>query len=157
MSAQPQIVTRWHLLPMHRSHLAAVVAVERRAYEFPWSEGIFRDCLRAGYSAWVALDDRGEIDGYSVMSLGAGEAHVLNLCVAPEHQRRGLGRQIIGHLVALARAGGATRVLLEVRRSNRAAQRLYEGFGFVRVGLRRGYYPARDGREDAWVLAFELL
>ncbi|MDE2150300.1 MAG: ribosomal protein S18-alanine N-acetyltransferase [Gammaproteobacteria bacterium] len=157
MSAQPQAIVAWRLLPMHKSHLPQMLAIERSAYEFPWNEGIFRDCLRAGYSIWVAQGTEVAINGYAVMSLAVGEAHLLNLCVEPRWQGHGLGRQLTEHLLALARRGGCTRMLLEVRRSNRHAQRLYEGLGFVRVGLRRGYYPARDGREDAWVLVYEIV
>lgn len=157
MSAQPQLMTRWRLLPMHKTHLPQVMAIERAAYEFPWTQGIFRDCLRAGYSAWVALTPDTVVDAYAVSTLAVDESHLLNLCVRPSWQRHGLGRRMTEHLLALARSGGCTRMLLEVRRSNRPAQRLYEGLGFVRVGLRRNYYPARDGREDAWVLQYEIV
>jgi [SSU ribosomal protein S18P]-alanine acetyltransferase (EC 2.3.1.128) len=158
MSARPGFAPDCRIRPIRRGDLPAVLDIERRAYEFPWSEGVFRDCLRSAYGAWLAVgEDDGAARGYAVMSMAVGEAHVLNLCVDPGLQRLGIGRQILRHLMQVARAAGNTRMLLEVRRSNVAAQRLYQSAGFVRIGLRRGYYPAREGREDAWVLAFEIV
>ncbi|MDI3258256.1 MAG: ribosomal protein S18-alanine N-acetyltransferase [Sinobacteraceae bacterium] len=155
MSAQPQPSHR--LLPMNAGHLPQVLAIERQAYAFPWTEGIFRDCLRAGYSGWVLCDENDTVLGYALMSLAVDEAHVLNLCVDPACQRQGLGRFMLEHLMKLARASNATIVLLEVRKSNKAAIRLYESCGFQRIGLRRGYYPAEGGREDALVLGLDIV
>jgi len=133
-----------------------VAALERRAYEFPWTEGIFRDCLRAGYGCWVlALD--AEIAGYGVLSVAAGEAHLLNVCVAPRLQGEGHGRRLMKRLIDLARWHQAQRIFLEVRPSNPRAIRLYHDLGFNEIGRRPNYYPARQGREDALVLALELL
>lgn len=157
----PPPLRQWQLRPMQDAHLPAVMAVERRAYPFPWTEGIFRDCLRAGYSAWVLTDaaaPAAEIFGYALMTMAVDEAHILNLCVDPEQQRQGLGEFMLQHLLRLARAANATIALLEVRKSNDAAQRLYERLGFERLGLRKGYYPAAEGRrEDALVLGLQLL
>lgn len=144
------------LRPMRESDLEAVYDIERRAYEFPWALGIFRDCLRADYIAWL-LERDGVILGYFLMSLAAGEAHVLNICVAPEQQGRGLGRRLLRSLMHLARARGAQRIFLEVRPSNAGAITLYDTEGFNEIGRRPRYYPARDGREDALVMAIELL
>lgn len=154
MSAQPQ--REWRLRPMQSADLAAVLEIERRAYPFPWTEGIFADCLRVGYSAWVMVDRGAAIGAYALMSMAAGEAHILNLCVAPERQRRGLARDMMAHLLAVARAAGATVVLLEVRQSNLAAQQLYETLGFRRLGVRKAYYPGAGAREDALVLGLDL-
>lgn len=157
MSALPQeVVVGWRLRPMNPERIPEVVAIEHRAYRFPWSEAVFRDCLRVGYSAWMMLDESDALIGYALMSMAVGEAHVLNLCVAPERQRQGLGRVLLCHLLDLARAGGLHIVLLEVRRSNKAALALYRGHGFMRIGLRRGYYPDVGGREDAFVLAYDI-
>lgn len=156
MSARPQDEV-WQLYPMSEGHLQQVMAIENIAYTHPWTDGIFRDCLRVGYSAWVITDAGGKVLSYALMTMAAGEAHILNLCVAPEQQRQGLGGFLLRHLQMLARAGGAQLMLLEVRRSNIAAQQLYEGFGFHRIGVRPGYYPAFDGREDAFVLSLDLL
>ncbi|HZX81716.1 MAG TPA: ribosomal protein S18-alanine N-acetyltransferase [Lysobacter sp.] len=144
------------LRPMREADVEAVHDVECRAYEFPWTAGIFRDCLRADYMAWV-LDLDGAIAGYFLMSLAAGEAHVLNICVAPEQQGHGHGRRLLRALMQLARTRGAQRIFLEVRPSNRRAIVLYDHEGFNEIGRRPRYYPARDGREDAIVMAMELL
>jgi ribosomal-protein-alanine N-acetyltransferase len=135
--------------------LATVMMIERRAYEFSWTEGIFRDCIRAGY--YCVLLTRGrEVFGYGVMAVAAQEAHLLNLCIDPDCQGRGYGRRLLQHLMTRARALGGLRMLLEVRASNLVAQNLYERSGFLEIGIRRGYYPDRVGREDAIVLTRTL-
>jgi [ribosomal protein S18]-alanine N-acetyltransferase len=154
VSAQPQEL--WRLHPMSASHLSQVAVIEQVSYEFPWTEGIFLDCLRVGYSAWVVTDTTGAVMAYALMSMAAGEAHILNICVAPQHRRCGLAQFLLKHLLMIARAASVGLLLLEVRRSNLAAQRLYADFGFSELGVRRGYYPAREGREDALVLGLEL-
>lgn len=145
-----------NLRPMREDDLVAVHAVEERAYEFPWTLGIFRDCLRSDYPAWV-LEEGGLIVGYVLMSVAAGEAHILNVCIAPEHQGRGLGRKLVRAILHVARGRAAERVFLEVRPSNVGAIALYHDEGFNEIGRRPRYYPARDGREDAIVMAMELL
>lgn len=142
---------------MSVQQLAEVLVVERRAYEFPWTESILKDCLKAGYSAWVLVGHDGMLAGHALMSMAVDEAHVLNLCVDPLQQRQGLGLMLLNHLMKLARAAQASIVLLEVRKSNKAALRLYESVGFQRIGVRKAYYPAHDGREDALVLGFDIL
>lgn len=156
MSAQPK-ADAWSIVPMAAERLPEVLAIERRAYEFPWTDSIFRDCLKAGYSAWLLQDGSGTVIGYGMMSYAVDEAHVLNLCVDPGAQGRGWGRRLLDHLMTLARAASCVIVLLEVRKSNKAALKLYESVGFQRLGVRKGYYPARDGREDALVLGFDIL
>jgi ribosomal-protein-alanine N-acetyltransferase len=140
---------------MREDDLVAVQAVEERAYEFPWTSGIFRDCLRADYPAWV-LEEDGVVLGYVLMSVAAGEAHILNVCVAPEHQGRGLGRKLVRAIMHVARGRGVERVFLEVRPSNVGAIALYHDEGFNEIGRRPRYYPAKDGREDAIVMAMEI-
>lgn len=144
------------LRAMRETDLDAIMAIEVRAYAFPWTAGIFRDCLRAGYAMWVQ-EQQGVIVGYGVLSIAAGEAHVLNLCTAPGHEGKGLGRRMLQALLKIARGHGAQRVFLEVRPSNRRAIALYEHSGFNEIGRRPRYYPAHDGREDAIVMALELL
>ena len=143
------------LRTMREADLGAVHALEIRAYEFPWTLGIFRDCLRADYPALVLQVD-GRLGGYCLMSIAAGEAHILNVCTAPELHGRGLGRQLLHALLRVARARRVDRVFLEVRPSNIAAIRLYDAEGFNEIGRRPRYYPARNGREDALVMALEL-
>jgi len=141
--------------PMSESDVDAVLAIEQRAYPFPWTRGNFKDCLAAGYRCEVAEQD-GNLVAYSVLSSGAGEGHVLNCCVAPAHQGRGIGRELMRRMMADAKAFGIATLFLEVRPSNRRAIDLYEHLGFEAIGLRRGYYPAADGREDALVMRREL-
>lgn len=154
MSAQPERL--WNLRPMSEMHLERVVEIERRAYPFPWTEGIFRDCLKAGYSAWIVTSAADEILAYGMMSMAVGEAHILNLCVEPGEQRQGLGKFLLAHLQRLARGAGMDLLLLEVRKSNTAAIALYLGMGFSKLGVRKGYYPAMEGSEDALLLGYEL-
>ncbi|MDP8985063.1 MAG: ribosomal protein S18-alanine N-acetyltransferase [Pseudomonadota bacterium] len=145
-----------HIRPMHELDVPVVVAVERSAYQFPWSEGIFRDCLRVGYICRV-VEVRDDIAGYGIMSIGAGEAHVLNVCVRAEYRGRGLARKMLLYLIDRARLAGMYEAFLEVRPSNTTAARLYHSLGFEQVGVRRGYYQATTGREDASVLRRILL
>lgn len=141
--------------PMAEVDLAAVMEVELRAFPHPWSEGNFRDCLGAGYECRVlAREER--IIGYGVLSLAVDEAHILTLCIDPELQGKGLGRRLLERLLNMAKQQHADTAFLEVRASNRVALGLYRAVGFNEVGVRRGYYPAGNGREDAIVLALAL-
>jgi len=142
--------------PMQEEDLDEVMAVERLAYPIPWTLGIFRDCLRVGYCCWVYTRS-GQIIGYGVMSVAAGEAHILNVCILPQLQGQGLGRRLLRRLITLAGRHGADTVFLEVRASNRKALHLYLDMGFNEIGLRRGYYPLAKGHEDAVVMALSLL
>lgn len=154
MSAQPKSLLRCR--PMHRSDLPVVLEIERDSYEFPWSEGIFRDCLRMGYSSWVVTNTLDEVLAYGLMSYAMDEAHILNLCVESGSRRGGIGGYLLQHLLAEARQREVDWVLLEVRRSNQAAIELYQNAGFHEIGERRNYYPAHNGREDALVLGQRL-
>ncbi|KLJ00168.1 ribosomal protein S18-alanine N-acetyltransferase [Luteimonas sp. FCS-9] len=156
IDAPPSPAPSVALRPMREEDLDTVMAIELRAYPFPWTRGIFDDCLRAGYPTWV-LHEAGTILGYGVLSIAAGEAHVLNVCVDPHAQGRGLGRRMFRALVDTARRQGAQRVFLEVRPSNPHAIALYHDEGFNEIGRRPRYYPAHQGREDAIVMARELL
>jgi ribosomal-protein-alanine N-acetyltransferase len=142
--------------PMLYADLKEVLAIERRAYDFAWTDGILRDCLRAGYHCQVLETPHGFIQAYAVMSAAVGEAHLLNLCVRPELQGRGLARRMLDHLLEWARSEQVQTVLLEVRLSNTRAAQLYASAGFCEVGMRLGYYPSASGREDALVMAKEL-
>jgi ribosomal-protein-alanine N-acetyltransferase len=136
---------------MHELDVPMVVAIERMAYQFPWSEGIFRDCLRVGYICRL-IEVGGDIAGYGIMSIGAGEAHILNVCMRSDYRGRGFARQVLLYLIDKARTAGMYEAFLEVRPSNTIAARLYYSLGFEQVGIRRGYYQATGGREDAAVL-----
>lgn len=140
---------------MRAEDLATVSAMENLSYDFPWSVGIFSDCVKAGHPCWVLCVDA-EIAGYGILSMGAGEAHVLNLCIGPNYRGRGLGRHLLGRLLDIARWNGAELVFLEVRPSNPLAKALYESVGFSEIGRRPRYYPAHSGREDAIVMALNV-
>jgi ribosomal-protein-alanine N-acetyltransferase len=157
MATAPELLTTPEVVirTMVETDVPSVVAIERAAYQFPWSEGIFRDCLRVGYVCRVAVAEN-EVIGYGVMSVGAGEAHILNLCIDADFRCRGVGRRMLEYLVDRARAAGMSEAFLEVRPSNTAAIRLYQSMGFEQVGIRRGYYQAAGGREDASVLKLVL-
>lgn len=143
------------LRPMVGADLPAVMAIETGVYPFPWTPGNFRDALAAGYSCWICVRDCEPI-GYAVLMFAADEAHLLNLSIAAAFQRQGYGSLLLRRLCEFARAHGARLMILEVRPSNAAGQRLYEHHGFQRVGLRREYYPAHGGREDALILGLPL-
>lgn len=144
------------LRPLHESDLNAVMAIEVRGYPFPWTRGIFLDCLRAGYPA-LAMEDGDVLVGYAMLSVAADEAHLLNICIDPLVQTRGLGRRLLRAMVQLARDHRAQRIFLEVRPSNTPALALYHSDGFNEIGRRPRYYPAAVGREDALVMAMELV
>lgn len=137
---------------MTYTDLKQVIEVEMKAYSHPWTIGIFRDCLRVGYSCWV-LTEANVIIGYGIVMLAAGEAHILNLCVKPDYQRKGLGRHLLNFMADKAAQSGIDMILLEVRRSNSSAIDLYMSEGFHELGVRDNYYPAETGREDAIIFA----
>jgi len=141
--------------PMREEDLEQVVANEVRSYAFPWTRGIFADCLNARHECWVAcLED--DLIGHAILALGAGEGHLLNLCVRRDLQGRGFGRELALHVIERAYARGASALFLEVRPSNFVAGNLYESLGFNEIGLRKNYYPSHIGHEDARVLALDL-
>jgi ribosomal-protein-alanine N-acetyltransferase len=146
MSAMVEIRT------MSYSDLSQVIVVEQKAYPHPWTSGIFRDCIRVGYHAWVMTLGT-KVIGYGIVMLSPGEAHILNICIDPDYQRRGLGRYLLRYLIRQSRRAEVDMVLLEVRRSNISAQQLYQSEGFHELGVRKAYYPSNDGREDAIILA----
>lgn len=140
---------------MQPDDLDEVFQIELKAYPFPWTRGIFTDCLQSGFPAWVMHQD-GVICAYSLVSLGAGESHLLNLCVDPDYQRTGLGSFFLDWLLTEVAKRGAEVLFLEVRPSNIAAISLYERRGFNQIGLRPGYYRTDPKREDALVMALQL-
>lgn len=143
------------MMPMNACDLDEVLAIEFRVCPFPWGRGNFTDSLSSGYSCWVCRVG-GELLGYFVVMLAVDEAHLLNICVAEKRQGMGFGARLLRHAMLVARQGGATTLLLEVRPSNDNALSLYRHFGFQQIGRRRDYYPAEKGREDALVLTRTL-
>ena len=141
--------------PMRFQDIDAVLTIEKSIYDFPWTLGNFRDCLDAGYSCWV-LERGGRLVAYAVLMIAAQEAHLLNLCVARAQQGQGLGREFMDYLIRVARTNRAENMFLEVRPSNAAGRRLYESLEFNEYAVRRAYYPARGGREDAILMGRAL-
>ena len=146
----------FRLRPMLMDDIESVMQIETLVYPFPWTAGNFNDCLKSGYYACV-LEDGHEMVGYAVMSIGAGEAHVLNICVHPVHRGKGLGRALLHTLEDVAKSHQVDMLLLEVRASNKVAISLYESMGFNELGCRENYYPDHHGREDALVMARQLV
>ena len=141
-----------HIRTMAHDDLVVVSDIERRSYEFPWSHGVFRDCLLAGYSCIVV--ERGDlVVGYGILSMAAGEAHILNLCVDSNYQQLGYGERLLEEVLMRARGAEINEIFLEVRPSNESAISLYQKKGFRQIAYRPAYYQARKGREDAAVLS----
>ncbi len=141
--------------PMRHEDLAHVSDIERRSYDFPWSHGVFRDCLLAGYQC-VVLERDGKLAGYSILSVAAGEAHILNLCIEPAYRSRGYGERLLDEILFRARTLSVREIFLEVRPSNAYAIALYKKKGFHQVANRPAYYQSHKGREDAAVLSKKL-
>lgn len=140
---------------MEIGDIETVMQVETKAYTYPWTEGIFKDCIRVGYDCWLALAED-SIVAHAVISIAAGESHILNISVAEDQQGRGFGKQFIEFLVGIARQKKASVIMLEVRPSNIAAINCYNAVGFNEIGCRKDYYPAPNGREDALLFAREI-
>ena len=141
---------------MQHGDLKMVSDIERRSYEFPWSHGVFRDCLLAGYRSIVLIRQE-RVVGYSILSVAAGEAHILNLCVDPEFRSLGYGERLLDEILFRARSASVREIFLEVRPSNEMALLLYRKKGFYQVANRPAYYQSHKGREDAAVLAKKLV
>lgn len=158
MSAQ--LKPNLSLRPMQMGDLDMIMQIEPAIYSHPWTRGNFSDSLNSGYSAWV-LEEKGEMIGYSLMMMVLDEAHLLNLSIAKQRQKQGLGRYLLEHMVTISKRHKATNMFLEVRTSNISAIALYENMGFCEISVRRGYYPAdpktsETGREDAVLMGLAL-
>ena len=149
---KPDILIR----PMSECDITFIIDIENCAYEFPWNKTISHDCLQAGYSGWV-IEYEKNLVGYGVMLISSDESHILNLCVHPDYQSIGLGKQLLKHFLELAKTHNISRIFLETRPTNFKAIKLYLDLGFNEIGRRRNYYPTKIGREDALVLAKTLL
>lgn len=143
------------LRAMTQDDLPQLMELENANYEFPWTEGVFFDCLRVGYSCW-GFQHKNELVGYAVMSAAAGEAHILNITIHKRYRGEGLAKRLMQRMQTLANEQGAEMLFLEVRASNTPAINLYTQLGFNEIGYRNGYYPAKRGREDAVLFARAL-
>jgi len=142
--------------PMLEVDLDEVLELEEITYEFPWTQGIFEDCLRNQYNSILYVKQK-KIIAYLISQFIVNECHLLNLCVIQSERRSGLGEKMVHYLLNQTRQNNIESIFLEVRISNTAALQLYEKLGFNEVGLRRDYYPNTNGREDALVLAYEVV
>ena len=155
MSVNPEIDLVGGFREMTEEDVPSIMEIECAVYTYPWTEGIFKDCMRTGYNCWVYFEGD-KLLAYGLVSVAVNEAHILNLCVLPGAQGKGLGKRMLHKLMQLAAERQGNSIFLEVRESNLVAQNLYDQEGFNRIGLRKNYYPAADGREDALVYAKEL-
>ena len=153
MSAVP--LPQLNYRPMRASDLPLVARLEKDLYAFPWSAGNFRDSLNAGYDCWSACHGD-TLVGYAVLMVALDEAHLLNVAIAADWQRQGIGRAFLAHMVAVAKGAGCGIVYLEVRPSNMPARQLYRTMGFQQIAIRPNYYPTAAGREDALFLGLTL-
>ena len=153
MTGDGHVTVRYR--PMRTEDLDVVAVIEKAIYTHPWTRGNFADSLTAGHSCWV-VEAGGGIEAYGVLMAGAGEAHLLNISVASRSQGCGIGAQLLEFFMNRAREFDCATMLLEVRRSNERARRLYARSGFHEIAIRRNYYPALGGREDAVLMGKDL-
>jgi len=145
-----------YLRPLISLDIPSVLEIEEQVYDFPWSQQIFKDCLFAGYSNWGLIKDR-ELIGYALLSIAVEEAHILNICISPSFQKMGYATKFVKELFNIAKEKQAANMFLEVRPTNIAAVKLYNGLGFKEIGRRKAYYRAKEGKEDAIVLSCRLV
>ncbi len=155
MVVNPEIDLESGFREMLLEDIPEIMDIENSIYSHPWSQGIFSDCIGVGYNCWVYIEQN-ILLAYGLVSVAVGEAHILNLCVSPDVQGKGFGKLMLYKLMQLAEERDADSIFLEVRESNLVAQDLYDKEGFNRIGIRKAYYPAVGGREDALVYAKEL-
>jgi ribosomal-protein-alanine N-acetyltransferase len=145
---------RFSYRPITFGDIAEIMAIERTAYAYPWSERFFRQEMQVECARSFLAESEGRIAGYILFWLLPGEIDIHNIAVHKEFRRRGLGRSLLENVIIEARKRGSTRITLEVRKSNVAAQALYESVGFTVSGIRKGYYS--DDGEDALLMTLEL-
>ncbi|MDC9724909.1 MAG: ribosomal protein S18-alanine N-acetyltransferase [Gammaproteobacteria bacterium] len=141
---------------MQANDIVDVVSIEQEANQFPWSTKNFQDCLKANNDAWVFVDNSDDIIAYTIVQKVVDETHLLNICVKPSAQGKGLGREVLNHVIDFAQSISSILIVLEVRSSNQRAQQLYSQAGFNEMSVRKNYYPATDGREDAVLMGMDL-
>ena len=141
--------------PLTPDDLPRVMELERLGHSHPWTEGIFRDCFKDSYRVWAYVSGN-ELVGYAIISYQFDEAHLLNVCVHPTFRGMGLGRKLLQHAIAVAVEDDLACMILEVRKSNRAATLLYRSEGFQQIGVRPKYYPGPSGGEDARVMELQF-
>jgi ribosomal-protein-alanine N-acetyltransferase len=141
---------------MQLADIDTVTNIERDANSFPWSQKHFESCIKVGHTGWVFENTSHEIIAFAIVQQILDEMHLLNICVSPNHQGKGFGRHCLNHVIDFCQEKSANIILLEVRRSNERAQQLYLSAGFNEMSVRKGYYPAVHGREDAILMGMDL-
>lgn len=154
--AQPD-TGRYRFARMQVDDLPEVLAIENDVYPHPWTRGNFLDSMYSGYETWTLREESGALAGYFLLMLAVDEGHLLNISVRRDLHGQGIGRILLARVMEVAREKNMQSVLLEVRPSNTRARAVYERYGFVQIGVRKGYYPAAEGRrEDAIVMRFKV-
>ena len=143
------------LRDMTTADIDAVLGIEQQVHSHPWTRGMFSDSLTNHYICKIYEADK-DVVGYAVLMPALDEVHLLDVCIAGAFQRNGLGKKLLGEMLTLARVHQFGRMILEVRRSNFAAIALYRNAGFTEIGVRHGYYPAANEREDAIVMEYKI-
>jgi len=141
---------------MKANDIIDVVRIEQEANQFPWSTKNFEDSLKAKHKAWIFVNDSDEIIAYTIVQKVVDETHLLNICVKPSAQGKGLGHEVLNHVINFANSISSVLIVLEVRSSNQRAQQLYLQAGFNEMSVRKDYYPAEEGREDAILMGLDL-
>lgn len=140
---------------LSENDFSELLIIEALSHIAPWDRGTFERCWQAGYQGWV-IEYNNKIIGFIIITLYAGESHILNIAIHPDFRSQGFGQQLLEHALAIAKSKGANIAFLEVRKSNDSAISLYQKLGFVQIGERKAYYPDKSGREDALVFAKDL-
>ncbi len=144
------------LKKLTETDIPEMLVIEGMTQMAPWSEDIFKRCLTVGYDCW-GMEENNKLIAFIMMSsMLTGESHILNLCVAPDYQRKGYGSELLNYALSQAKQKGMSIIYLEVRRSNRNAIKLYDKMGFIQIGERKNYYPAAKNKEDALIFAKDL-
>lgn len=146
-----------YLYRMQASDISDVLAIENDVYPFPWTRGNFLDSIASGYETWLLRDGLGSLNGYFLLMPSVDDAHLLNITVHRDLQGQGIGLLLLDKAKAITQARKLRAMLLEVRPSNARAEKIYLRYGFARIGVRKGYYPAPNNqREDAIVMKLDL-
>lgn len=144
---------------MNLEDVPEVLAVEHKANDFPWSKNILENAVQSTKYCAVMVDENHSqrIFGYAVISFVVGEVELLNICIDPDYQGKGHAQALLEHLIIEAKSRDNQEMYLEVRVSNMDAIHVYEKFGFNEIGRRKNYYPSKQGREDAILMALPLI
>ena len=148
-------MTKRYFDTMKIGDLNEVIKLEQRNYPIPWSKGVMKDCIKAGYQS-IVMKQGEEIIAYAFLMTSYDESHLLNMCVDKAYQGQGLGRKLLKYLENVCKYNQSKIFLLEVRESNPIAHKLYKSFGFKQIGIRKNYYKCLKGRENAIVMTKEL-